>query len=134
MKVNLFCTTFYTGCQFLAKNSDIGSRLSVRSAMLGSRSRNYKLRLRLLHIYQRFEESKKVLVLKSQKVHIFQGIVKIIWSRSWSRSRNSDFLAPWAGAERNIFGSTTLQKRDTIYNCSQSNTVRNGTARDKISE
>jgi len=30
---------FYTGCQFLAMNSDIGSRLSVKNAVLGSRSR-----------------------------------------------------------------------------------------------
>jgi hypothetical protein len=43
---------------------------------------------------------------KSKEV-IFKVFYKTIWSRGWSRSRNSDLRLRVAGAERNIFGSAT---------------------------
>jgi hypothetical protein len=86
---------------------------------IASRSRS---QLRLLSFYHRHEEilQTKFMVeeevfckllkifiplLQSKKV-IFKVPYKII--QSWGRSRNSDLRLRGAGAERNIFGSTTL--------------------------
>jgi hypothetical protein len=55
------------------------------------------------------EVFKKVLALKSKKL-----LYKFFWSRSWSRNRKKYLRLCGAGAERNMFGSATLDC--TVYN------------------